>query len=191
MKELLYRPLTEVTTRFARKEISPVELMRTTLERIRETQPTLNAFCQIGNDDDLLEAARAAEKRIGAGAGRPLEGIPLGVKELEDAHGFRSTHASVPFKDDWAEHDSAQVERLKAAGAIVVGKTNAPEFGYTALSKNLLFGVSRSPWNVERTPGGSSGGSSAAISGGVVTLATASDGGGSCASPLRSRAASG
>lgn len=183
MKELLYRPLTEVLDRLATKEISPVELMRTTLDRIYETQPSLNAFCQIGDDESLLAEAKAAEDRIGRGEARALEGIPLGVKELEDALGFRSTHGSVPYKDNVPEQDSAQVERLKAAGAIVVGKTNAPEFGYTAISKNLLFGVSRSPWNPDVTPGGSSGGSSAAIAGGVVPLATASDGGGSVRIP--------
>lgn len=183
MKELLYRPLAEVIDRLATKEISPVDLMRTTLDRIRETQPTLNSFCQIGEDDQLIAAAKQAEERIGRGEGRALEGIPLGVKELEDALGFRSTHASVPYKDNMPTQDSAQVERLKGAGAIVVGKTNAPEFGYTAISKNLLFGVSRSPWNPDHTPGGSSGGSSAAIAGGVVPLATASDGGGSVRIP--------
>lgn len=183
MKELLYRPLTEVIDRLTQKEISPVELMRVTLDRIRETQPTLNAFCQMGDSDDLLARAKEAEDRIGRGEARALEGIPLGVKELEDALGFRSTHASVPFKDNLPAQDSAQVERLRSAGAIVVGKTNAPEFGYTAISKNLLFGVSRSPWNPDVTPGGSSGGSSAAIAGGVVPLATASDGGGSVRIP--------
>jgi len=183
MKELLYRPLTEVIDRLATKEVSPVELMRTVLERIRETQPTLNSFCQIGDEEALLAEARSAEERIGRGEARALEGIPLGVKELEDAVGFRSTHASVPYKDNRPAHDSAQVDRLKGAGAIVVGKTNAPEFGYTAISKNLLFGVSRSPWNPDRTPGGSSGGSAAAIAGGVIPLATASDGGGSVRIP--------
>jgi aspartyl-tRNA(Asn)/glutamyl-tRNA(Gln) amidotransferase subunit A len=82
-----------------------------------------------------------------------------------------------------AARDSVQVERLRAAGAIVVGKTNAPEFGYTAITKNLLFGASRNPWDLDRTPGGSSGGSAAAIAGGVVSLATASDGGGSVRLP--------
>ncbi|MDG2303721.1 MAG: amidase [Candidatus Binatia bacterium] len=183
MKEVLYRPLTEIIRRLQTKEISPVELMRTTLDRIRETQPTLNSFCQIGDDDQLLAGAKAAEERIGRGEGGALEGIPLGVKELEDALGFRSTHASVPYKNNMPAQDSTQVERLKAAGAIVVGKTNAPEFGYTAISKNLLFGVSRSPWNPDHTPGGSSGGSSAAIAGGVLPLATASDGGGSVRIP--------
>ena len=183
MKELLYRPLTEVVQHLADKEVSPVELMRVTLERILETQPTLNAFSQLGDEEDLLEQARKSEERIRSGEARPLEGIPVGVKELEDACGFRSTNASLPFKDAMPEQDSAQVERLRAAGAIIAGKTNAPEFGYTAITKNLIFGVSRSPWNPDKSPGGSSGGSSAAIAGGVIPLATASDGGGSVRIP--------
>ena len=94
-----------------------------------------------------------------------------------------TSEGSVPFRDNVATRDSVQVARLKAAGAIVVGKTNAPEFGYTALTKNLLFGVTRNPWNLAHTPGGSSGGSAAAIAGGVIPLVTASDGGGSVRIP--------
>jgi aspartyl-tRNA(Asn)/glutamyl-tRNA(Gln) amidotransferase subunit A len=105
------------------------------------------------------------------------------VKDLEDAAGMVTSHGSVPFENNLATRDSIQVERLRAAGAIVVGKTNAPEFGYTAITKNRLFGATRNPWNLERTPGGSSGGSSAAIAGGVIPLATASDGGGSVRLP--------
>lgn len=183
MKELLRRPLTEILQLLQAREISPVELMQATLDRIAETRESLNAFNEVGVREELLGEARAAEERILRGAARPLEGIPLGVKELEDARPFHSTHGSVPFRDRLAEQDSVQVERLRAAGAIVVGKTNAPEFGYTALTKNLLYGVSRNPWNPEHSPGGSSGGSAAAIAGGVVTLATASDGGGSVRIP--------
>ncbi|MFP6664895.1 MAG: amidase [Deltaproteobacteria bacterium] len=183
MKELLYRPLTELVAKLKARDLSAVELMQATLERIEETQSTLNTFCQIGDPQASLAAAATADERIARGEARLLEGIPLGVKELEDAVGFRSTHASVPFKDNFAEHDSTQIQRLKAAGAIVIGKTNAPEFGHTALTKNLLFGTSRNPWNLEKTPGGSSGGSAAAIAGGVLALATASDGGGSVRIP--------
>lgn len=183
MKELLRRPLTEIIDHLTRRECSATELMQATLARIEETQPRWNAFCQVGDPEALLAEAGAADVRIASGEARLLEGIPLGVKELEDALGFRSTHASVPYKNDFAEQDSVQVERLKEAGAIVVGKTNAPEFGHTAITKNLLFGVTSNPWDEERTPGGSSGGSSAAIAGGVIALATASDGGGSVRIP--------
>lgn len=181
--EWFKRPLHELTAQLAQKEISPVELMRETLRRIGETQPTLNAFTAMRDEDALLADARDAEERIGRGEGRLFEGIPLGVKDLEDAAGLVTSYGSVPFKNNLAERDSIQVERLRAAGAIVVGKTNAPEFGYTAFTKNLLFGVTKNPWDLERSPGGSSGGSSAAIAGGVIPLATASDGGGSVRIP--------
>jgi aspartyl-tRNA(Asn)/glutamyl-tRNA(Gln) amidotransferase subunit A len=143
----------------------------------------LNAFVALRDADQILDDAREAERRIARGEARLLEGIPLGVKDLEDAAGLVTTKGSVPFKENLAQRDSIQVERLRAAGAIVVGKTNAPEFGYTAISKNLIFGASRNPWDLARTPGGSSGGSSAAIAAGLVTLATASDGGGSVRLP--------
>jgi aspartyl-tRNA(Asn)/glutamyl-tRNA(Gln) amidotransferase subunit A len=183
MSELLRRPLTDLCDALARKDLSPVELMEATLGRIEATRETLNAFVALRDRDALLADARTAEERIAQGRGRPLEGIPLGVKDLEDAAGLVTSLGSVPFEDNLATRDSVQVERLRAAGAIVVGKTNAPEFGYTAITKNLLFGASRNPWDTERTPGGSSGGSSAAIAGGVVPLATASDGGGSVRLP--------
>lgn len=183
MSDLLRRPLTELTALIARRELSPTELMEATLARIEAVNPTLNAFVALRPREALLAEARAAEERIARGEGRPLEGIPLGVKDLEDAEGLPTTHGSVPFKDHVPERDSIQVERLRAAGAIVVGKTNAPEFGYTALTKNLLFGVTRNPWNPEHTPGGSSGGSSAAIAGSMIPLVTASDGGGSIRIP--------
>ncbi len=121
----------------------------------------------------------------------PLAGLPLGVKDLEDVAGLPTTHGSKAYKDHMPQGDSVQVGRLKAAGAIVLGKTNAPEFGYTGFTKNLLFGVTRNPWNLERTPGGSSGGSSAAIAGGIIPLATGSDGGGSYGFPRATSDASG
>ena len=183
MAELLQRPLTEVRRLLERRELSAVELMQATLARIDAANPTLNAFVALRERDALLADAAASDARIARGEARPLEGIPLGVKDLENAAGLVTSEGSVPFKDNLAEHDSVQVSRLRAAGAIVVGKTNAPEFGYTAITKNLLFGVTRNPWNLERTPGGSSGGSSAAIAGGLIPLATASDGGGSVRLP--------
>jgi aspartyl-tRNA(Asn)/glutamyl-tRNA(Gln) amidotransferase subunit A len=183
MAELLQRPLTEVCRLLARRELSAVELMQATLARIDAANPTLNAFVALREREALLAEAAAADARIAKGEARPLEGIPLGVKDLEDAAGLVTSEGSVPFKDNLAERDSVQVARLRAAGAIVVGKTNAPEFGYTAITKNLLFGVTRNPWNLERSPGGSSGGSSAAIAGGLIPLATASDGGGSVRLP--------
>jgi aspartyl-tRNA(Asn)/glutamyl-tRNA(Gln) amidotransferase subunit A len=183
MSDLLFRPLTQQIDWLARRSVSAVELLEATLARIAATRETLNSFSAVADRDALLAQARAADERIARGDARALEGIPLGVKDLFDARGLVTSMGSVPFRDRIASEDSVQVARLRAAGAIVVGKTNVPEFGHTALTKNLLHGVSRNPWNLERTPGGSSGGSSAAIAGGVVSLVTASDGGGSIRLP--------
>jgi aspartyl-tRNA(Asn)/glutamyl-tRNA(Gln) amidotransferase subunit A len=183
MSDLLFRPLTQQIDALARRSVSAVELLGETLARIDATRETLNSFSSLDDRDALLAQARAADERIARGDARALEGIPLGVKDLFDARGLVTSMGSVPYRDRVAKEDSVQVARLRAAGAIVVGKTNTPEFGSTAITKNLLHGVSRNPWNLERTPGGSSGGSSAAIAGGVVSLVTASDGGGSIRLP--------
>lgn len=184
MTHLLQRPLTEHLAAMARRELSPVELMRATLERIDTLDGRIGAVVALADPEVLLAAAREAEGRYARGDARPLEGVPLGVKDGEDAAGFVTTHGSLPFRDDPpAQQDSIQVSRLRAAGAIVVGKTNLPEFGATAITKNRLFGVTRNPWNLERSPGGSSGGASAAIAGGLLPLATGGDGGGSIRLP--------
>jgi aspartyl-tRNA(Asn)/glutamyl-tRNA(Gln) amidotransferase subunit A len=183
MHELLGRTVIELTEMLRARKVSPVELMQAVLARINETHPDLNAVVALRDREALLREARAAEERIARGEARPLEGIPLGVKDLEDAEGLVTSHGSLPFRNQVATRDSTQVHRLRAAGAIVVGKTNAPEFGYTAITKNLVYGVTRSPWNLERTPGGSSGGSAAAMAANVLPLVTASDGGGSIRIP--------
>jgi aspartyl-tRNA(Asn)/glutamyl-tRNA(Gln) amidotransferase subunit A len=183
MSELWFKPAYELAQAIRSRELSPVELMEATLQRIEQVNPILNAFIATRPEEALSEAHAAAERIAGGEEEGLLAGLPFGVKELEDAEGFPSTHASVPYKDNWPDRDSVQVERLKKAGAILLGKTNAPEFGYTAFTKNLLFGITRNPWNPERTPGGSSGGTSAAIASGMVPLATAADGGGSIRIP--------
>jgi aspartyl-tRNA(Asn)/glutamyl-tRNA(Gln) amidotransferase subunit A len=183
MDTTLALTLTELIARLRLKKLSPVELMTAVLARIEETNGDLNAVVSMRDRDALLADARAAEARIQRGEGRTLEGIPLGVKDLEYAAGLPVTFGSLIYKDKVAERDEAQVARLKAAGAIVVGKTNAPEFGHTAITKNLVYGTTRSPWNLDVTPGGSSGGSAAALAGCVLPLVTASDGGGSIRIP--------
>ena len=183
MKDICQSTLIELRDNLREKRISAREVMQATLARIDATNDRLNAVVSLYDRDDLIEQASAAEHRIMRGEARPLEGVPLGVKDLEDARGLVTSHGSVPFRDHLAQNDSVQVERLRAAGAIVIGKTNAPEFGYTAITKNLVYGVTRSPWNLDRTPGGSSGGSSAAMAGCVLPLVTGSDGGGSIRIP--------
>src|SRR5262245_18803747 len=183
MNELLRLPLTSLCEELRARRTSPVELMEAVLARIDATNADLNAFVAMHPREKLLAAARAAEARLARGEARKLEGIPLGVKDLEDAEGLPNTQGSLLFKDRVATRDTTQVARLEAAGAIVIGKTNAPEFGYTAITKNLVYGVTRSPWDLALTPGGSSGGAAAALAGCVCPLVTASDGGGSIRIP--------
>lgn len=181
--DLHFKPAYELAAMIRRRELKPSELMAATIERIEKTNPKINAFVALRIDTAMAEARAMDEEIARREEVGPLAGLPLGVKDLEDVAGLPTTHGSVPFKNLMPKEDSVQVARLKAAGAIVIGKTNAPEFGYTAFTKNLLFGPTRNPWNLERTPGGSSGGSSAAIAAGVVPLATGSDGGGSIRIP--------
>ncbi len=183
MADLSFIPAHELARRIHRRELSPVDVVEACLRRIEAVNPKLNAFVCL-RAEQALEEARGQAARLARGDDPgPLAGLPFGVKDLEDAAGLPTTYGSLPFKDNIVDHDSIEVARLKAAGAIVLGKTNAPEFGYTALTKNLVYGVTRNPWNLERTPGGSSGGSASAIAAGMVPLATASDGGGSIRIP--------
>jgi aspartyl-tRNA(Asn)/glutamyl-tRNA(Gln) amidotransferase subunit A len=183
MTDPTFRPAWELAHAIRHGELSPVALVQACLSRIDALNPSLNAFVALRRDEALEEAA-TLQKRIVAGKKLgPLAGLPVGVKDLEDVAGLPTTYGSRPFRDYRPAKDSVQVARLKGAGAIILGKTNTPEFGYTGLTKNLLFGVTRNPWNPERTPGGSSGGSSAAIASGMVPLVTASDGGGSIRIP--------
>jgi len=182
--ELYFLPAHELASRIRRREISPVDLMEATVNRIEAVNPKLKAFVSLFPAERLMDQARQVADRLSRGEDLgPLAGLPLGVKDLEDTIGLPNTHGSLLFKDFVSQRDTTQVARLKRAGAIVIGKTNSPEFGYTAFTSNRVFGTTRNPWNLERTPGGSSGGASAAVAGGLVALATASDGGGSVRIP--------
>ena len=183
MNELLQKTLTELVGSLRDRQASAVELMEAVLARIDATHADLNALVALRDRDELLADARSADARLAAAEPRPLEGIPLGVKDLEDTEGLITSRGSLVFADHMARFDTTQVARLKVAGAIVVGKTNAPEFGATAITKNLVYGSTQNPWNLAHTPGGSSGGSAAALAAGVLPLVTASDGGGSIRIP--------
>ena len=183
MNDLAFAPAHAVAAAVRRREISPREVLQATLDRIARLNPVLNAFVAMRTDAAVAEA-RALEERIARGEDPgPLAGVPFGVKDEQDVAGMATTYGSVPFATHVVSHDSTLVARLRRAGAIPVGKTNLPEFGSTAFTRNRLFGVTRNPWNLERTPGGSSGGSSAAVAAGLVPLATGGDGGGSIRIP--------
>ncbi|MGK2947351.1 MAG: amidase [Acidimicrobiales bacterium] len=168
----------------AARRTSARELVELALARIAEVNPRVNAFVAVDGDAAMAEAASLDERIAGGEEVGPLAGIPIGVKDLEDAAGFRTTHGSALHADDpVATRDSPLVERLRAAGCIVVGKTNTPELGHKADTTNPLFGSTFNPWDLTRSAGGSSGGTAAAIAAGMVPLATGSDGGGSIRIP--------
>lgn len=165
-------------------ERSAREVLDTYLARIDTGNEALNAFVHV--DPDLAGAAAArVDGQVAAGQDPgPFAGVPFGVKDLEDCAGMPTSHGSLPYMGrGGVAADSVHVARLRAAGAVPVGKTAAPEFGTLNFTKTKAWGVTRSPWNRDRTPGGSSGGSAAAVAAGLVPMATASDGGGSTRIP--------
>ena len=173
----------DLASQVRNREISARELTAAALERIESLDPALNAFVCVDGDRALSDAA-TVDQRLVAGEGvGPLAGIPIGVKDLEDAAGFPTRYGSLLSSDLPAEGDSVLVARLRAAGCVVVGKTTTPEYGHKGLTESPLTGVTRNPWNTDRSPGGSSGGSAAALASGMLPLATGSDGGGSIRIP--------
>ena len=165
-------------------KIAARELVQHALDRIEMLDEQVNAFTAI-DGEAALTAAAVIDERVARGDDvGDLAGIPLAVKDLEDAAGFTTSHGSAAWADDApCGVDSLLVARLKAAGCIVVGKTNTPELGWKADTENGVFGATRNPWNLAHSPGGSSGGSAAALASGMVPLATGSDGGGSIRIP--------
>jgi Asp-tRNA(Asn)/Glu-tRNA(Gln) amidotransferase A subunit family amidase len=166
------------------RRVSAVELVRLALERVERLDGELGAVVALRAEPALEEAA-ALDRRAAAGEPLgPLAGAPLLVKDIEDVAGMRTTFGSLLFADaPPAARDGLVAERLRAAGAIVVGKTNLPEFAAQGYTANRLFGVTRNPWALQWSPGGSSGGSGAALAAGMAPLATATDGGGSIRIP--------
>jgi amidase len=165
-------------------EVSPTELVRLHLDRIERLDPQLNSFRVVLAERALLEAEQA-EARLKAGEARPLLGVPIALKDEVDLAGELNTHGTDAFPDP-ARADSEMVRRLREAGAIVVGKTLLPELAICGFTESATWGVTRNPWDPQRSPGGSSGGSAAAVAAGLVPIASASDGGGSIRIPASS-----
>ncbi len=165
-------------------EVSPTELVRLHLERIERLNPQLNAFRLVLGEKAMLEAEQA-EARLKGGDERPLLGVPIAIKDESEVAGVVKMLGTDAF-DQPADADAEMVRRLRAAGAIVVGVTHLPELAICGFTESATWGVTRNPWNPQRTPGGSSGGSGAAVAAGLVPVASAGDGGGSIRIPAAS-----
>ena len=165
-------------------EVSPTELVQLSLDRIARLDPELNAFRKVFAEQALLEAEQA-EARLKAGEERPLLGVPIAIKDEVDVAGEVTTFGTDAFTEP-AKEDSEMVRRLREAGAIVVGLTLLPEMAICGFTESATYGVTRNPWDPQRTPGGSSGGSAAAVAAGMVPIASAGDGGGSIRIPAAS-----
>jgi amidase len=174
---------TELAAALARRERSSRELVETHLRRIECHNPALNAVVTL-DGERALAAADAADRALARGeAMGPLHGLPITVKDSLATAGMRTTAGSATMADHVPDHDAVAVARLRAAGAIVIGKTNLPEFAGDAQTFNTLFGTTNNPWDLTRTPGGSSGGSAAAVAAGLSPLEVGSDIGGSLRIP--------
>jgi len=182
-EELCYIPALEMAEAIRKREISCVEVVDAILERIEKINPKINAYCTVLTEG-ARQAAEEADEAVKQGKHvGPLHGVPVSIKDLIFTKGIRTTFGSKIFEHFIPKEDAIVVQRLKAAGAIILGKTNTCEFGYKGVTDNLLFGVTRNPWNLNLTSGGSSGGAGAAVAAGLGPLAVGSDGGGSIRIP--------
>jgi aspartyl-tRNA(Asn)/glutamyl-tRNA(Gln) amidotransferase subunit A len=179
---MIQSSLTELAAALQGKQISSVELTRAFLERIDALNPTLNAFITVDHDG-ALAAARAADARLAAGEAGPLTGIPVAHKDVFCTEGVRTTCASRMLADFVSPYDAHVVSQLKAAGAVMLGKTNMDEFAMGSSNENTWFGPARNPWETGRIAGGSSGGSAVAVAARMAPMATGTDTGGSVRQP--------
>jgi amidase len=176
--DLMFRPATELAGMVRSGEVSARELVEASLERIEELNPKLNAFVDVD-----AERALATADRIGSGDERPFAGVPVAIKNNRPLEGLRLTYGCSLMADNLCEYDHNITRRLKDAGFVIVGTTTLPEYGILPTSEARLFGPTRNPWDLERTPGGSSGGAAAAVAAGIVPVAHGNDGGGSIRIP--------
>jgi aspartyl-tRNA(Asn)/glutamyl-tRNA(Gln) amidotransferase subunit A len=174
--------LQQLATALAARQVSSVELTQEALTRIAAANPALNAFITVDHEG-ALAAARTADERIARGEAGPLTGIPLAHKDVFCTEGLRTTCGSRMLANFTAPYDAHVVSRLRAAGAVCVGKTNMDEFAMGSSNENSHFGPVRNPWDPARVPGGSSGGSAVAVAAGLVPIATGTDTGGSIRQP--------
>jgi amidase len=176
--DLMFRSAGELAAMVRSGEVSARELVEASLERIDAVNPSLNAFVDVD-----AEGALAVAEEIMAGDQRPFAGVPVAIKNNRAVAGMRLTYGTRLLADHVAERDDNVVARLRAAGFVIVGTTTVPEFAILPTTEARLFGPTRNPWDLERTPGGSSGGAAAAVASGMVPVAQGSDGGGSIRIP--------
>ncbi len=175
---LMFREATELAQMVRSGEVSATELVTLSLERIEELNPSVNAFVDVDS-----ERALAAAEEIGPGDARPFAGVPVAIKNLAAVEGLRLTYGCSLMADYVPDYDHNVTRRLKQAGFVIVGTTTTPEYGILPTTEARLFGPTRNPWDLERSPGGSSGGAAAAVAAGMVPVAHGSDGGGSIRIP--------
>jgi Asp-tRNA(Asn)/Glu-tRNA(Gln) amidotransferase A subunit family amidase len=181
--KLCFLPATELAARIRRGDVSPVEVVDAYLVRIEQRNPIVNAYTLVLAEESR-EAARVAERAVSAGGPLgPLHGVPVAIKDLDDVAGVPTSMGSLAVHNRVPKSSATAVERLLAAGAIILGKTNTPEFGHKGITDNLRFGPTSTPWAIGRNAGGSSGGSAAAVADGLAALAQGTDGGGSVRIP--------
>jgi len=181
--DLCFAAATAIARRIASREVSPVEVVDAVLARAERLEPSLNIFAVLAAEA-ARAAARAAEAAvIGGQPLGPLHGVPITIKDNVAVAGLPMASGSAAYRDFMPTSDAPVVARVKAAGAIPIGKTNLPEFAHKVLTDSPAFGVTRNPWRLDCTPGGSSGGASAALAAGVAPLAIGTDGGGSIRCP--------
>jgi amidase len=183
-EQLCFAQASELVGLYRRRKVSPLEVVKVVLARIEKVNPALNAYCTVAGEQALAAALRAtaALGKKGAKLGA-LHGVPVSIKDLTPTKGIRTTWGSKIYEHHVPDEDALVVERLKAAGAIVLGKTNTPEFGAGANTFNAVFGATRNPWNPNLTCGGSTGGGAVALAMGLGPLAQGSDLGGSLRLP--------
>ena len=181
--ELAFMSAVDLARNIRQKRVSSLEATENFFERINRLDSRLNSYLAL-RYDQALDDARAADESVQRGSELgPLHGVPISIKDLELTKGVTTTMGSALFRDRVPDIDSIVVERVKASGAIILGKTNTPEFGLSGTTENKLGEPCRNPWDTERTPGGSSGGAAAALAAGLCTVSTGSDGGGSIRIP--------
>ncbi len=182
-EDIFYMPAYEMREKINTQEITSEEITEIIIERIEKINPIINAYCT-PTFDLARELAKKADQAVKNGEKLGLlNGVPISIKDETETKGIRTTYGSKLMENNIPGTDAIFIKRLRDSGVVILGKTNTPAFGYKGETDNLIFGKTKNPWNIERTPGGSSGGAASAVASGLCPIATGSDGGGSIRIP--------